>query len=172
MARSVLQPYTPKKRYIPKNTQQEQGLQSQVCSYLRLQYPHVIFRSDYASGLKLTAYQAKTHQRLQYSRSWPDIFIYHPMKVDGVQYAGLALELKKEGTIVYKKDGSLRKKTLTRRNRYGLVAEKYDHLAEQADMLEKLRKRGYMADFAVGFDDAVNKIDHYMGKPENIGLAF
>jgi hypothetical protein len=33
-------------------------------------------------------------------------------------------------------------------------------------MLQALNKLGYWADFAIGFDDAVAKIDHYMGKPK------
>jgi hypothetical protein len=157
----VLRPYTPPKRYIPKNRKHEESLQRQVCHYLRLQYPHVIFRSDYASGLRLTIAQATTHKSLQSGRSWPDLFVYLPRKVDGKQYAGLALELKKEGTSIKQKIGP---------NKGKLVANL--HIQEQYYMLEKLNKIGYWADFAIGIDDAIEKIDHYMGKPENVGLEF
>jgi hypothetical protein len=155
--KAILKPYEPKARYIPKLVKHEESIQRQVCQYLRLQYPHVIFRSDYASGLHLTAHQARLHAAMQSGRAWPDLFVYHPRKVDGQQYAGLALELKKEGTVITLKNGNMTANL---------------HIREQAAMLDELSKRGYWADFAVGFDDAINKIDHYMGKPENIGLAF
>jgi hypothetical protein len=61
---------------------------------------------------------------------------------------GLFIELKREGTKLKKKDGTW----LT------------SHLAEQAEMLEKLRSEGYEATFAVGFDEAKEIIDNYLGK--------
>lgn len=161
MAKPILQPYKLKPRYIPKVKKHEESIQRQVCTYLRMQYPHVIFRSDYASGLKLTISQASIHRSLQSGRSWPDLFIYHPRKVDGKQYAGMALELKKEGTVV----------KLSRGAKKGQLTADL-HVREQYYMLQALEKVGYWADFAIGFDDAINKIDYYMGKPENIGLAF
>lgn len=36
---------------------------------------------------------------------------------------------------------------------------------EQADVLEKLRQRGYFAAFAVGYDEAINMITTYLGEP-------
>lgn len=36
------------------------------------------------------------------------------------------------------------------------------HIAEQAEMLEELRGRGYAAEFAVGFNDAKDKITSYL----------
>lgn len=159
--RTILKPYTPKPRYIPKVKKHEESLQRQVCSYLRLQYPHVVFRSDYASGLRLTINQARIHRSLQSGKSWPDLFIYLPRKVDGKQYAGMALELKREGIPI----------KVTRGPRKGqLVAD--IHIREQYYMLQRLERLGYWADFAIGFDDAINKIDYYMGKPENVGLPF
>lgn len=120
----------------------EANLQQQVCDYLRLRHPRAIFRSDYASGLKLTMNQAVQHKRLQSSRAWPDLVIYEPVGL----YHGLALELKREDVKVYKTDGTLRSDP---------------HLQEQADMLEALSKRGYKTRFACGFDAAVQAIDDY-----------
>jgi hypothetical protein len=37
----------------------ESQLQLNVCDYLRMQYPGVIFRSDVAAGLKLSMSQAQ-----------------------------------------------------------------------------------------------------------------
>lgn len=70
-----------------------------------------------------------------------------PEECDGHQiYHGLFLELKKEGTRLKKKNG-------------GWATE---HIAEQAEVLGKLRKRGYCAEFAVGFDEAKRTIDEYL----------
>jgi hypothetical protein len=152
---AVLRPYKPPKRYIPKNRKTEESLQRQVCNYLRLQYPSIIFRSDYASGLHLKPGQAMMHKSLQSGRAWVDLFIYLPRKVEGKQYAGLALELKKDNTSIKQKIG---------KNKGQLVAN--PHIREQYYMLQELNKLGYWADFGIGFEDAVAKIDHYMGKPK------
>lgn len=66
-----------------------------------------------------------------------------------MKYAGLMIELKRPGTRIYKKDGTL-------------VADQ--HIREQFDVLEQLRKRGYVAEFACGFDEAKKIIDGYLGK--------
>ena len=60
---------------------------------------------------------------------------------------GLFIELKKDGTRLKKKNGDWAN----------------DHIAEQALVLEELQKRGYTAEFAVGFDQAKELIDKYLG---------
>ena len=62
--------------------------------------------------------------------------------------AGLMIELKKEGTRIFKKDGTL-------------VAD--EHIREQFDMLEDLRRRGYAAEFGIGFENTKKIIDDYLG---------
>ena len=37
-----------------------------------------------------------------------------------------------------------------------------EHIQEQADLLVKLRARGYIAEFACGFDEAKTIIDRYL----------
>ena len=135
----------------------EAELQTQVADYLRLQYPGVLFHSDFGSGIKLTMGQAIKQKRQNGGRkSWPDMFIAEP-KMTKEQapdiyveryWCGLFLELKRQGTRIYKKDG-----TLTAN----------EHIQEQAKMLEQLRKRGYKAEFACGFDEAKKIIDEYLG---------
>ena len=122
----------------------ELELQAQVADYIRLQYPDVIFHSDFGSGIKLTMGQAIKQKRLNGGRrSWPDMFLAEPKG----KYSGLFIELKKDGVRVYKKDGTL-------------VSD--GHIREQYDMLEQLRRRGYAANFACGFDEAKKLIDGYM----------
>ena len=132
----------------------ELELQMQVADYLRLQYPGVLFHSDFGSGIKLTMGQAIKQKRLQGGRrSWPDMFIAQVRSLGDRYYHGLFIELKKAGTRIFKKDGTL-------------VSDA--HICEQFDMLEQLRQRGYMAEFACGFDEAKKIIDEYLrrGKEE------
>jgi hypothetical protein len=122
----------------------ELELQAQVADYIRLQYPDVIFHSDFGSGIKLTMGQAIKQKRLNGGRrAWPDMLLAEPKS----DYHALFIELKREGTRIFKKDGAL-------------VAD--EHIREQFDMLHDLRRKGYAAEFACGFDEAKKLIDDYM----------
>jgi hypothetical protein len=58
----------------------ESDLQIMVADYLRLQYPDVLFHSDFGSGIKLTIGQAAKQKRQNGGRrSWPDMFIAEPI---------------------------------------------------------------------------------------------
>lgn len=131
-------------------TQTEAQLQEQVARYLRLQYPDVLFHSDFGSGVKLTPSQAAKQKRQNGGRrAWPDMFIAEPRPVPAECYeymAGLFIELKREGTRLKKKNGEWAT----------------PHIAEQAATLEQLRRHGYVAEFAVGFDGAKRIIDEYL----------
>jgi hypothetical protein len=140
----------------------ELELQAQVADYIRLQYPDVIFHSDFGSGIKLTMGQAIKQKRLNGGRrAWPDMFIASPVYGQmkawkpfdeylgyyEMKYAGLFIELKREGTRIFKKDGAL-------------VAD--EHIREQFDMLHDLRCKGYADEFGIGFDATKKLIDDYM----------
>ena len=129
----------------------EEILHLKVCDYLRKNYPDVLFRTDFSSGMKMTPGQAAKHKKFQKSRAWPDLFIACSDR-DGweIKECGLFLELKAEGTKLYKKNGEM-------------VANK--HYREQAEMLKKLRSEGYAAEFAIGYDEAIKQIHEYLGKP-------
>ncbi len=127
-----------------------------MCSYLRLQYPHVIFRTDFTAGrIVLSPNQGRQYAALQSGRGFPDIFIFSPQR----GYSGLALELKREGTVIY----------VTRGARKGKITSEI-HIQEQAAVLQQLNNEGYFARFAVGFDKAQKIIDWYFGKPTNAEL--
>lgn len=122
----------------------ESDLQVQVADYLRLRYPNVLFHSDFGSGIKLTQGQAMKQKRQNGGRrGWPDILIAEPM--NGLH--GLMIELKKAGTRLKKKDGTWAS----------------SHLEEQNEVLNQLQKKGYAAYFAVGFEEAKDIIDDYLG---------
>ena len=74
----------------------------------------------------------------------PDIMIFEPRR----SYYGLFLEVKKEGSVVFKKDGDIR-------------SDK--HLKEQEEILFQLQQKGYFAQFVIGFDEAKSIIDYYLG---------
>lgn len=121
----------------------EESLHLSVVRYLKLQYPGIIFRTDFAAGIKMTIAQALKHKIMQQSRAYPDIFIAEPRN----GYHGMFIELKKDFSEVYKKDGSLRD---------------IPHIKEQQEMLWRLQGRGFVACFACGFDEAKKLIDEYL----------
>jgi hypothetical protein len=121
----------------------EHNLYEQIARYLQLQYPDVIYRFDLASDLKLTPGQAAKHKRLHPTRGYPDLFIAESSSKDH----GLYLEIKTESNSPYKKDGTLKKDK---------------HLEEQAKMLERLRARGYRAEFGIGLENCKKIIDEYL----------
>lgn len=147
----------------------ESDLQILVADYIRIKYPKVLFHSDFGSGIRLTKGQAIKQKRQNGGRrGWPDLFIAEPKHIwdtdktlgvrigfadngETVLYsqivAGLFIELKKDGTRLYKKDGSWAT----------------EHIAEQAETLQALKDRGYEAYFAVGFKEAKKIIDEYLG---------
>jgi len=165
----------------------ESTLQEQVADYLQLQYPDVLFHSDFGSGVKLTPGQAKKQKRQNGGRrGWPDMVIAQPIlwasgdKVPAfmkesdrwdfyyigtrpsniVEYEsyGLFLELKKDGETLYPGPRAKNRFKSKDGKEY-----KTEHLMEQADCLYDLRQRGYCAEFAIGFDEAKKIIDEYLG---------
>jgi len=126
-----------------RNKKHEENLQIQVAAYMRKKYPEVIFHSDFSSGCKLSIGQAIRNKKMQSNHKYPDMFIAEP--VPG--YHGLYLELKKEGTKVFKEDGLLYAN---------------EHIKAQYDTILKLRDKGYKAEFAIGYEQAIAVIDDYM----------
>lgn len=126
----------------------ESQLQVMVAEYLRVQYPDVLFHSDFGSGIKLTPGQAIKQKRQNGGRrAWPDMFIAEPrVKIQEPVNFGLFIEIKKDGTRIYKKDGSFAS----------------EHIEEQAKQLALLQAKGYRAKFAVGFEQAKEIIDEYL----------
>ena len=120
----------------------ETDLYEQIAQYLNLRYPHVIYHFD-LSGMWTPSHQARNLYGRLNSRAFPDLVIYQPHGA----YAGLAIEIKKEGTVLYKKDGTLRAS---------------EHLKEQEAMLQRLREAGYFADFGIGFNQVRSIIDNYL----------
>lgn len=131
----------------------EEILHLKICDYLRKNYPNVLFRTDFSSGMKMTPGQAAKHKKFQKSRAWPDLFI-----AESNNFAsGLFLEIKAEDVIVFNSNGKVRKNK---------------HLIEQDKMLKKLRSKGYRARFAIGYNQAIFEIQQYLGEPKPKKVEF
>lgn len=123
----------------------EIDLYEQIAQWMNLKHPDVLYHFDLSGVWTPSHKQRNLYGRLN-KRAWPDLFIAHPCPtMIGVK--GLFLELKKDGVKLYKSDGTLRANP---------------HHAEQYAMLVTLRVEGYMAMFAVGFDEATKIIDNYL----------
>jgi len=121
----------------------EKQLHKQICRFIKLQYPKVIFLSD-MSGLKVSIGTAIQMKALRSSRGLPDLLLLKPNK----DFYGLFIEIKTKTSDVYLKDG----KTL--RNN--------EHVKEQSEMLDRLSKLGYKAVYGIGYDNCINIIKDYL----------
>lgn len=122
--------------------QLEYHLQKQVCQYIAIQYPQLLFLSDTIASCNLTMQQAVRNKAIQKEGfKTPDLVIFQP----NANYNGLLIELKVESP--YKKDGSLYTS---------------EHLKSQNATIENLNKCGYYACFSWGFDMTKKIIDDYL----------
>lgn len=140
----------------------EDNLHSQVAEYIRRQYPNVLFRTDFAAGIKMTQGMANKHKSLQACRAWPDLFIAAPMYRDNKQdFYGLFIELKKDGTKLKREVDA--KKILKGETELRVAGDWWDqHIEEQAAVLQMLGMNGYCVTFAIGFEDTKKVIDRYL----------
>lgn len=145
-------PYTKQQPYKKVRKKIEESIALKVAKYMQIQYPNIIYRFDVGADVKLTMGQAVKFKSLQgENRGYPDLFIAKPSN----GFHGLYIELKKDKSEVFLKDG----KTLKRR-----INKKTGkcHNKEQYEMLEKLNKEGYLAVYGFGFEDTIDKIRNYL----------
>lgn len=119
----------------------EYDLQVNVCRYLNLQYPKVLYLSDTIANIKLTPIQAYRNSNIQ--KKWfkcPDLIILEP----NLNYKGLFIELKISSP--FKKDGTIKSN---------------EHLKEQLNTINELNYKGYYSCFCWSFDMAKEIIDKY-----------
>lgn len=130
-----------------KAVQSEDDMQDQVCAYLKMAYPKLMYRVDMAASKK-TMGQAMRFKRQQKHRGWPDIELYEARG----GFFGMLIESKKEDVMIYQANGQFAT----------------DHIREQAEVLAMLIDRGYNAKFAKGFWGVKSEIDEYMKLPPTI----
>lgn len=122
-------------------------LQSQLCQYIQLQYPDVLFLSDAISNINLRPQQAVRLRKIQkHGFNCPDLLILEPRG----GFKGLFIELKV--ITPYKINGRLKKS---------------NHLDGQAKSIKDLTSKGYYSLFSWGFDRTRKLIDDYMALPKS-----
>lgn len=127
---------------MAKKKQPEFALQSQICQWLSIQHPDILFLSDTVASIKLTIPQQVRNKKIQKEGfKCPDLLIFEPRG----GYKGLFIELKVE--TPFKKNGELKKS---------------DHLEGQQKSIDDLIKKGYKACFSWGFEQTKAIIDNYL----------
>jgi len=126
-----------------KKAKLESSHQLKFCKWLKHYHPEVRFRSDMQAGRKRSYQMQNLTDILDPYSGWPDITIYHK----SCNYIGLMIELKRELSGIWLKDGSL---------------SSQKHVQEQAMMHEFLRSLGWCCVFAEGFDEAKRKFEEYI----------
>ena len=129
------------------DTWSEQMLTGKVADYLREYHPSIPFQVDLSGEhlSKSAAVRSAKNRAGLYKQ--PDLTIY----VKKGKYGCLMLELKKMSAHPLKKDGTLKKN---------------EHIELQARSIEWLRKYGQKADFGVGYQDTIDKINKYLNDGE------
>jgi hypothetical protein len=127
----------------PTNVRTEWQEQLAFCKWLKMQYPQVRFRSDIQSAGKLSPAMQNIKLILDPFRGFPDITIY----LKRGRFCGLMIEMKRENSGLYIKDGSL---------------SNSKHVQEQGKMHEFLRDNGWKVEFAEGMDGAIDLFENYL----------
>lgn len=135
------------------NKREEEILQQNICDWLKLAHPNIIFKID-LSGIKLTKGQGKKVSKTRSSSGFCDLDILQPNK----NHHGLYIEFKKESPFL--KSGGLKK--MKKYRVVNGVKVEYDHLQEQMDMINRLLELGYFACFCWSFDVAKDIINNYI----------
>ena len=119
----------------------------------------ILYRYDVGADIKLTMGQSVKVKALQMiERGYPDLFLAEPRN----GYHGLYIELKKNKSEVYLKDGATYKKKKVPIKHRGKTVGHYDHIQEQVKMHERLRSKGYKVEFGFGFKHCVEIIEKYL----------
>ena len=133
---------TPKKNITQSKPELEYDTQVRIVNYLAERYPTLIVQGS-LGGIRLPIGNAVKAKKMGNKKDFPDLTIAIPNK----KYAGCFIELKREGTQLYKSNGQL-------------VTN--EHLRAQDELHKSLRAVGYYAEFAVGYQDAIQKIEQYL----------
>jgi hypothetical protein len=120
----------------------EERVQYALVQWFQMQYPRKLwFTNILSGGMYLTPRQGRKFKLLGAPRKFPDFYVDEPVG----KYHGLRIEIKKDGERLKKRNGEWAS----------------EHIKEQSEMLERYRERGYYADFAIGFDQAKQIVEHY-----------
>ena len=132
----------PKKNISKSKPELEYNTQVRIVEYLAERYPELIVQGS-LGGIRLPIGNAVKAKKMGNKKDFPDLFIAIPNDC----YCGCFIELKREGTKLYKSNGQL-------------VTN--EHFHAQDELHKRLRAVRYYAEFAVGYQDAIQKIERYL----------
>lgn len=122
----------------------EYELQKQICRWLSIQHPKVLFMSDTIASCKLTMRQAVRNKAIQKETfKTPDLIILEPNK----GWHGLFIELKTESPFL-KSDP--------------YVLKKSEHVEGQLKTMQDLAMKGYKCHFSWNFEQTKSIIENYL----------
>ena len=122
----------------------EEELSLLVAEYIAYAHPDALVHFDFGSGVRLPMHLALKNKKLNKRKGHPDLAIYEPRR----NHKGLFIEIKTQRADPFRKNGK------------GL--KKNEHCEEQEAYLHDLRRRGYKAEFGVGFEQIKAMIDAYL----------
>ena len=123
----------------PQNEDQEQR---ELINQIKKEFPNALIMCDIAGSYLLPSQRERAYEGRS-GKGMPDIYIYSGR----FDYAGLAIEFKKTGEKVLRKDGKLLKKK---------------HLEEQNKMLLRFQSEKWLTGFCIGKFNAYETISNYL----------
>ncbi len=123
-----------------KNTEDKE--QTQLINQLRSEYPNLLILGDIAGSYLLPSQREAAYDNRS-GRGMPDIYIF----TRKLGYTGLAIEFKKTGKKIKRKDGKLLKN---------------EHLSNQNEMLLRFQSEGWLSGFCIGKLNAYETIVNYL----------
>lgn len=122
----------------------EAQIQRELVSYIRSAYPNTWLIANPQSRKKKAVHLRKLDVREGFESKQPDIIINRVVTFKGKVYLGLLLELKKDKTRIYKKDGSFSSTS---------IKGQFEYMENHGS--------NYFKYFGVGYDMAKEIIDDF-----------
>lgn len=147
----------------------ELELQAQVADYIRLQYPDVIFHSDFGSGIKLTMGQAIKQKRLNGGRrAWPDMFLAEPIYEEVEEWKPITgyqgfYEISDHGRVARVDNGKRHQIKVQINNRNGYC---YAHLSKNGKV-KACRVHRLVAEHFIEKKTGATQVNHKDGNKAN-----
>jgi hypothetical protein len=142
-----------------------------AAQYMRLVHPGVLFHCDTGSDAHVSKSAAGKAKAKQESRGWPDFHIpvarrgFHAFYAE-VKEEGAELKMRRDGHKIRAK--KVRGRIVLADYKVRLKGDWKDlHTEEQAKMAIRLRENGNWADFVIGLDELIAKIDWYLGRVDS-----
>jgi len=133
-------------------TYPEFELQKAVCKYIGIKYPKVFFSSDTIAFVELSkAQQIRNFLIQKHGFKTPDLLIHEPVG----RFHSCYIEIKVNSPFKVKHEELL----------------KDEQIQEQENSLAELRKKGFVAEFGVGYNHCLHIIENYL-QGNNIDLSY